>query len=77
MIPAGFGCVDHAFEDGRHARWPPFPWFVPYLNRFIFSRKHAKAWQFSPCWKFQPRELSFVAEDWKDTKAFVETINIK
>ncbi|KIM95797.1 hypothetical protein OIDMADRAFT_75892, partial [Oidiodendron maius Zn] len=48
MLPAGFGAVDRAFENGAHRNWPEFPWFVPYLNKFVFARTHAKAWQFSP-----------------------------
>jgi hypothetical protein len=70
MLPAGFGAVDREFEGGKHRNWPEFPWFVPYLNRFIFYRTHANAWQFSPCLNFKRRELSFVADDWQDTKAF-------
>lgn len=70
MMPAGLGAVDRGFENGRHARWPPLPFVVPYLNRFFFSRKHSDAWKFSPCTNFQRRELSFVSHDWRNLEAF-------
>lgn len=76
MIPGGFGAVDHDFEDGRHKDWPPHPWFVPYLNRFVFSWKHLGAWRFSPCENFRKRNLQYVGNDWGSSRAFTEKIVI-
>ncbi|KIV96430.1 hypothetical protein PV10_00302 [Exophiala mesophila] len=72
MLPAGFGAVDRTFESGIHGKWPPFPWFVPYLNKFIFYRRHSSSWRFSPCSNLKRRELQFVGDNWKGTKAFTE-----
>jgi len=61
MIPMGLGAVDKTFEGGKHKKWPPFPWFVPYLCKFWFYGRHKGSWRFSPCTVFGiPRELPFV-----------------
>jgi hypothetical protein len=64
-MPASKGAMDRGYENGLHAKWPPLPWYVPYLSRFIFSRKYAGSWRFSPCRKFKPKELEFVGDDWE------------
>jgi hypothetical protein len=71
MLPAGLGSMDRDFEGGRHVKWPLFPWFVPYLNRFILSRKHAGSWRFSPCRNFKRKELEFVGADYEEAIATV------
>jgi hemerythrin-like domain-containing protein len=53
----------HAFDatfEGK-AVGPAFPWFLYYLVRYVFERKHADSWRFLPCsiWG-QPRPLPFI-----------------
>lgn len=74
IIPAGIGAMDREFEDGMHVSWPPFPWFVPLLSKWIFSRKHSGSWRFSPCHNFKRRELRFVGDDYE--KAVVTAVNL-
>lgn len=62
ILPATMGMVDQDFEDGKHANWPPFPWFVRPLARFYYNRRHAGACRFSPCWMGKKRDLKFVDE---------------
>lgn len=56
-IPADLGCVDNR-------EWvPPLPWFVPYLVKWWYSRRHRGAWRFCPSdfWG-NPRRLRFDEE---------------
>ncbi|KAH6717074.1 hemerythrin HHE cation binding domain-containing protein [Leptodontidium sp. MPI-SDFR-AT-0119] len=63
VLPVGLGANDTTFEGGIHAWWPPFPFFVPYLVKFWYMRKHRGAWRFCPCDVFgKPRELAFLGE---------------
>ncbi|CAG8979485.1 hypothetical protein HYALB_00012085 [Hymenoscyphus albidus] len=63
MLPLALGCVDKGFEGGIH-KFPPVPWFVPYVVNYWFARKHRGAWRFNPCdaWG-NPRELAFRGEE--------------
>jgi len=47
-MPCGLGCLDRTFEDGFHKSFPPFPFFIPPLIKYWFSRKHKGAWRFLP-----------------------------
>ncbi|MCJ1224472.1 hypothetical protein MMC12_001117 [Toensbergia leucococca] len=49
--------TDKTFEGGEHP-YPVMPWFVPYVVKYILSRKYAGAWKFGCCdyWG-QPRTL--------------------
>jgi len=51
---------DKSYENGVLA-WPPVPFFVPYLIKYWYSRKHAGAWRFCSCDYFgKPRPLQFL-----------------
>jgi hypothetical protein len=64
IFPAGLGANDLTFEGGKHAKWPPLPWFVPYLIKYVYFRRYAGSWRFSPCTLFgQPKELPFVVDE--------------
>ncbi|KAH7312948.1 hypothetical protein BKA65DRAFT_149307 [Rhexocercosporidium sp. MPI-PUGE-AT-0058] len=64
ILPIALGANDTTFEGGVHAWWPPFPFFVPYLVKFWYMRKHSGAWRFSPCDVFgRPRELEFLGNE--------------
>ncbi|PVH81082.1 hypothetical protein DL98DRAFT_490466 [Cadophora sp. DSE1049] len=61
VLPVGLGANDTTFEGGIHAWWPPFPFFIPYLVKYWYMRKHRGAWRFCPCDVFgEPRELEFL-----------------
>lgn len=63
MFPAGLGGMDNTFEGGKH-KWPPLPFFVPYLVKYVYARRFAGSWRFSPCTIFgQPKELPFAVEE--------------
>lgn len=40
--------ADKTYEDGKHA-FPVMPKFVPYLIKYLVSRKYAGAWKFGSC----------------------------
>lgn len=60
QYPMGLGAIDKTFGGGKYAHWPPAPWFVPYLTKWIFCGKYKGSWRFSPCtlWGV-PRALEF------------------
>jgi hemerythrin-like domain-containing protein len=60
IFPLVLGLVDNTFEGGTH-KFPPLPWFAPYVIHYWFGRKHAGAWRFNPSdmWG-NPRPLLFV-----------------
>ncbi|KAH6682685.1 hypothetical protein B0J14DRAFT_555972 [Halenospora varia] len=53
---------DVTYEGGIHgARFPPFPWFVHEIFRWIYLPRLKGAWRFSSCDDYgMPRELPFV-----------------
>lgn len=55
---------DVTYEGGIHgARFPPFPWFVHEIFRWIYVPKLKGAWMFSSCDDYGvPRELPFVGQ---------------
>lgn len=59
-MPLALGCVDKTYEGGIHKDFPPFPFFVPYIVHYWYSRKFAGAWRFCPSdfWG-RPKELYF------------------
>jgi len=60
-VPMGLGGIDKTFEGGKYKNWPPFPWFVPYLAKWIYYGKHKGSWRFSPCTLWgKPRPLPFL-----------------
>ena len=60
MFPMGFTSHEGAFENGVYAHWPPLPWFVGLLMRWIFIPKHKDWWRFAPCdSRMQRKELPF------------------
>jgi len=62
-LPVGLCANDRTYENGKHANWPPFPFFVPYLVKYYYFRKYKGSWRFSPCDAFgQPKELPFAPE---------------
>ncbi|CEN59419.1 hypothetical protein ASPCAL01869 [Aspergillus calidoustus] len=66
MLPVVLGTNDHDFNGGAHTNFPPFPFFLPFLIRVYFAKRHAGAWRFFPCWNSRRRELAFVGEGWED-----------
>ncbi|KAL2060973.1 hypothetical protein VTL71DRAFT_9025 [Oculimacula yallundae] len=61
ILPGFLGSHDSTFEGGIHHWWPPFPFFMPYLIKYWYMRKHQGAWRFSPCDAFGvPKELPFL-----------------
>lgn len=62
VLPCALGAVDKTFEGGKH-NFPPLPWFLPYLAKYYFARKHKGSWRFSPCTMFGiPRPLEFAKD---------------
>jgi hypothetical protein len=53
------GCIDDTYEGGIHkGLFPQSPFFVPYLVKYWYERRHAGTWKFSPCDGFgKPRPL--------------------
>ncbi len=63
MLPSGLASNDVTFEGGVH-KWPPFPFFVPYLVHYYYGRKYRGVWRLSPCTIFGvPQELPFASEE--------------
>ncbi|KAK7185604.1 hypothetical protein DPSP01_013569 [Paraphaeosphaeria sporulosa] len=58
VLPMLFGCYDKTVPG--LGKFPPVPFFLPYLNALWFSRKHQSIWRFNPCdhWG-RPRPLAF------------------
>ncbi|KAK0101908.1 hypothetical protein ONS95_001280 [Cadophora gregata] len=61
-IPIVVTNMDNPFEKPVHeAVWPPFPWFVALMFRWIYLPRHKGAWRFSCCdWHGNPKDLEFV-----------------
>jgi len=61
-VPLFLGCADRSFVlDGQVRPFPPAPFFVPYLIKFVFEPRHSGAWRFNPCDSFsRPRPLQFL-----------------
>ena len=61
QAPLVMGCADNSFSiDGQFIHFPPVPFFVPYLVKYIFASKYSGAWKFAPCDMFgRPRKLAF------------------
>ena len=62
VYPMVMGTIDDTYENGMHkGLFPPTPWFVPYLIKYWYERRHEGSWRFSPCDGFgKPRELMFL-----------------
>lgn len=63
VAPLMFMCHDEAFKiDGESYRFP-VPFFVPYLNKFYYTRRHGGAWEFAPCdlWQHPKSRIPFSA----------------
>ena len=41
--------LDHGFEGGIHSDFPPAPWFVKLLMRWIWPVPNRKLWRFASC----------------------------
>lgn len=56
---------DVTYEDGIHGpRFPPFPWLVGQIFRWVYIPQLKGAWRFSSCDDYGvPKELPFVAGD--------------
>jgi len=51
---------DKTAEDGIFSYWPPVPWFVTLLVKWIFLPKRQSFWRFAPCDRHsKPQELPF------------------
>ncbi|CAI6339736.1 unnamed protein product [Periconia digitata] len=61
ILPMVLGCADKTFEDGKH-KFPPFPFFMPYLVDYWFAGTHRGAWRFCPCDMYgNPKPLAFAS----------------
>jgi hypothetical protein len=62
-LPLLIGCGDSTFQlDGQVRPFPPVPFFMPYLVRYVFGRRHARSLRFCPSDEFgRPRKLKFAA----------------
>lgn len=62
QIPLILTNMDISFEKEWHtATWPPVPWFVCVIFRWLYVPKHKGAWRFSSCDAHgNPRDLEFV-----------------
>lgn len=64
VLPTGLGARDVTWENGKWKYWPPFPWFIPYLTKYYFARRHKGCWRFSPSTIHGvPRPLAFVKDE--------------
>jgi len=63
-LPFVFGAHDVTWdEDGTFGSFPPVPWFVGVLLRWVFAGKYKNRWLFSPCdLHGRPRELAYADE---------------
>lgn len=61
--PLVVGCTDKTYQvDGKHIQFPPFPWVVPYIIKWLFEGRHSGAWVFNPCDAFgNPRERPYAS----------------
>jgi hypothetical protein len=58
------GCSDKTFVlDGEVSPFPPVPFFVPYIVKYVLQQRNAGAWRFNPSDFFGvPRPLSFLSK---------------
>lgn len=57
--------ADNTWEKGVHdAYWPPFPWYVALIFRYVYQPKNKGAWRFS-CSDGggNPRDLAFLGDE--------------
>jgi len=61
IAPFVLGTHDATWDkDKALGAWPPMPWFVPYLVRWLFAGKYRSWWQFAPNdLHSKPRDLPF------------------
>lgn len=51
---------DKTFEDGVWAHFPPMPWVMGLVFRWVFFRSHDDWWRFAGCgYDCKPRDLPF------------------
>lgn len=63
MMPFGIFAHDITYEGGLHADFPPIPWPIAWVMRYVASWWHNDWWRFSPCDKASvPKELYAVPE---------------
>lgn len=61
MFPLVLYSHDKTFADGAWEHFPPIPWLVLVMVRWIFCRTHQDWWRFAGCdGDSMPRELPFV-----------------
>lgn len=59
QFPFVFSCNDVTFEGGKH-HFPPVPWIVNFVVKWVFARKHRGIWRFSPSDMYgRPKPLEF------------------
>ncbi|KAI9167117.1 hypothetical protein HJFPF1_03241 [Paramyrothecium foliicola] len=60
VFPLSFVLHDGTYEDSIWAAYPPIPWLMQVLLRFMFMGKRKDWWRFAPCGFYSnPRELPF------------------
>lgn len=51
---------DKTFEGGVWSSFPPVPWLVLLVMRYLFMNTRRDWWRFAPCdYSSQPQELPF------------------
>jgi hypothetical protein len=48
-MPMAVSGHEKSYESEVFAHWPPFPWFVGLLFKWLFFPKHKEWWRFAPC----------------------------
>lgn len=64
VFPLIFRLHDSSSGDGASADFPPLPWLLLFIVRWMLIGKHADWWRFAPCdHKSARRDLPVVQED--------------
>lgn len=62
VSPTVMGTIGDTYENGMHkGLFPPTPWSVLCLIKYLYERRYAGNWRFSPCDGFgKPDPLMFL-----------------
>jgi hypothetical protein len=60
VFPLTFVLHDGSFEDSIWADYPPVPWLMKLVLRYLVIGKRSNLWRFAPCdYYSQPQVLPF------------------
>ena len=70
VLPIMLTNGDNTWEKGIHdAYWPPFPWFVGLIFKYVYVPKHKGVWRFSSAdSNGTPRKLMFLGDEAEGVK---------